>query len=242
MTGNTSSRFDRLTTVVLVLAAAVVAGITLLTRLSPPAAAGQQKPRTEQVKGWEKIRDSVAVSIEAPARLQQIERSFGVLPSGQRFKITPIEITTFTDFECPSCQRLDSSTAILASKWILVRNIVHFPVRGENARNAARAFECADREGQGREMHRALYRGQRDFGKRPWTSYALEAFVDDTVAFLKCMKDAAIDARINAGAKLAERLKVTVIPTAVVNGWIVSPSTPERVDTAVANIVARKNP
>lgn len=134
----------------------------------------------------------------------------------------------------------DSVMADWANRYLAIRSIVHLP-RSNDPRSmeAARAFECADDDGQGREMHSALYAAQSDLGKQSWASIADEATVEDTTAFKRFMEGHP-DRRIQAGLALAARFKVTQLPAAIVNGWVIVPATPEHLQEAVSRIIDRE--
>jgi protein-disulfide isomerase len=134
----------------------------------------------------------------------------------------PVVIAEFADLECPACKqfntRLQSVIADLHSDVGVV--LVHYPLSIHRfSRQAARALECADRSGVANKFVDVAYAKQDSFGLKPWTQYALEAGVPDTVAFGMCARDTARVARIELGRRLGQELKLQGTPLIVINGW-----------------------
>jgi len=239
-----SSRFEKFTNVIVTLAIVTAAAVLVANRVSPSQATGEGPVRLEQVRDWGKRTENVAVSIESPAKVQQIEHAYYLDKRGGHVTLPKIEVTSFSDFECPACRMFDSITAGYASKSSnMVRNIIHFPLNGHtHALAAARAFECADKQGQAKDMARELFKFQPEFGKKPWLEIATAADIDNTAEFSRCIADTTHDERIRAGIKLAGELKVTATPTFVINGWLISPTTPERIEKAINAVLRGGNP
>ena len=244
---------EKVGTVVLVLCALVVTGVVVSERLKPeqPAPNAPNAPRkVTKVENWAAIRDSFAVSIDPPAKLQLMANARGrKTESGPTFSLLPfvIDITTFTDFECPFCLITDSVTRVLAGP-LVTRHVVHLPIPGHRqAMPAARALECADQEGQAHVMHQALYARQAELGVEPWARFALHGELEDSTGaqLVACMASAP-DKRIRAGEALAKRLNITGTPTVIISqgdvAWLVSPSTPEHVETVFKDVLARRTP
>ena len=227
-------------------------GMALLSACSTESASDQTDSlqssapgeRSERIDNWDAIKDSVAISVEPPANLQQMDAAWAQ-PAGssQRIPIRKfaIEITTFTDFTCGACREVDSALAAMVNRgWIIIRKIAHFPESSNpHALQAAQGFECAEDDGQGREMATALFKAQGEFGSRTWASIADEAMVEDTSVFLRCM-ERGDDRRIRAGVALAERLGIGEAPAAMVNDLLLVPATPERIEQAIRDVIDRR--
>lgn len=202
-----------------------------------------QAERIEELMDWGTLRDSVAVSLETPAQLQQHENAYIVPQGGQRIPVTRlvVQVDLLMDFTCPACLETHAVVMdLLRGSLFSTRNLIHFPVTGHPAAmEAAQAFECADRDGQGREMYKALYEGQNDLGTRTWASYAHEAVVSDTVAFNRCMAGPP-SPRIQAGIDLGNRFQITGPPAVVIDGTLIHPPTPDRLYDALENAAARR--
>lgn len=208
---------------------------------SIPAAA--QEERIEQLENWGALRDSAVVSLETPAQLQQHENASVVTADGQRIPMMRfvLQVDLLMDFTCAACLETHSVVMdLLRSFQLSTRNVILFPLSGHpSAMRAAHAFECANRDGQGREMYKALFEGQDDLGTRPWSSYAHEAMVGDTTVFNQCMAGPP-SARIQAGIDLGSRFKITNAPAVVIDGWLIHPPTRERVWDALERAATQR--
>jgi protein-disulfide isomerase len=148
-----------------------------------------------------------------------------LIPSGTRIGSAdaPVTIVEFADLECPFCKRFhESSLAAVqkqfGSKVSLV--YVHFPITSHRfARPAARAAECASMQGVFGGFISAIYRKQDSLGLKSWTSYAVDAGVRDTAAFVVCARATGTLTLIDSGLAAGTRLHVEATPTVLVNGW-----------------------
>lgn len=233
---------EKVTNAALAVGVLVAAGVLVWDRVQPRQAPGVEPERVERIDDWAAMKDTIAVSVDAPAKTQQLQTMTASTPTGRRpLTEFAIDITVFTDFTCPACKMADTVVAALADEFIVTRHIVHFPLGREYSIAAAQAFECAYEEGQGAEMHRALYDNQRQFGLKSWAAIAREAGIEDTLAFNACLTGPQ-SPRIKAGLALAERIKTQVTPTAVIDGWVILPSSPARLRAAFQKIVRREHP
>jgi len=140
--------------------------------------------------------------------------------SGERLgrSDAPVTIVVFGDFECPACRAL---TAVLHE--LLERRASDVSVRYRHmplpihrfAEAAALASACASRQGKFAEMYDSLYAGQRSFGLRSWTDFALAAGVADTGVFGRCTRDSSTANLIGEDRAAYERLGATGTPTLV---------------------------
>ena len=96
---------------------------------------------------------------------------------------------------------------------------IHFPLSGhQHAYPAARAAECAESQGRFDAFVGAVFEGQEKLGQ-PWSTYAQEARVPDSLAFSTCVRDTSRVDRIDRGRAVGALLKVRGTPTVIVNGW-----------------------
>jgi protein-disulfide isomerase len=235
-------RFERVVNTIVAVAVVLAVGVLVRREFFPAPERQQQGTEIRLVKDWGKISDSAAVSIDSWEKEAMLKGAY-VVQNGARRPLRTLDITVFTDFQCPACRVSDSAMTVLANKYIVQRKIVHLPLgQGHTqAMLAAKAFECADSEGQGPEMHQVLFENQANLGVKPWTEIAAEADVEDTTAFRRCLTSVS-DARIKAGIELAKTLGVNATPTAVINGWLVKPAFPDRIDAVVEAIVRNQKP
>jgi protein-disulfide isomerase len=124
-------------------------------------------------------------------------------------------VIEFADYECPYCRAVDT----ILSSWLTsnpgVRLVyVDFPIPGHShATDAARAAECADRQGKFREMHGQLMSSSRWLSDANWIREAVAAGVVDTVQFRLCETDSATIGRVRAATQLGQEIGVQATPT-----------------------------
>jgi len=213
------TRIESATTVLLVVAALVVAGATAHREFGGSAqgrAAGTAPP-PEFVANWKDL---------VPT---------GVLVGDSA---APIKIIEFGDLECPACKTFHSTLRDLAREHRkdVALIFVHYPLQMHRfARPAARAAECARDQGRFAQYYDLTYDKQYSLGIKPWTSYAAEAGVADTALFLRCVHKSTPVPSVEAGVALGTRIGVHATPTVLVNGWRFgsTPSGPDLAKTVV---------
>lgn len=220
-------RVDRFVSVTIALATLVAVGLMVEGRFSSGRSGGGRSGdgRLERISDWKgKVsRAGVAVSTQ-----------------GGR-----ADVYVFTDFECPYCGRLDSALRKLVqeSPGSISLSIVHLPLDMHRyARAAASSFECAAAQGRAEAMHRVLFSSQATLGTVSWEQLGVQAAVPDSLEFRECLQRDDGKERIEAGLALAADLQVNGTPVAVVNGWLLEPSTPVAVERAIAAVLDGKSP
>jgi protein-disulfide isomerase len=146
-----------------------------------------------------------------------------------------IQVVEFLDLECAACASYHSSVA----KGLLGRReppfvswvVVHFPLKSHaNAREAARAAECARRGGKFGEFIDAAFSTHAAVADRRWSELATAAGVVDTDEFAACLGTESASAPADSGRALGDRLGINATPTLIVNGRrFPSPPSGERV-------------
>lgn len=189
---------QKLGTAVMVLCAVIVTGLLVRRELAPPAAAADPA-EPSRVAEWREY--AAAGTRIGPAD-------------------APVTIVVFSDFQCPACrvmaERLDAVREQRGSEVAVVYR--HYPLRSHpHAPMAARASECAARQGQFEAMHDALFQAQSFIGTRAWVEIARDARVEDLVGFGMCMRDASADSVLVRDAEHASRLGVEGTPTLLIN-------------------------
>lgn len=195
---------DSLVSAVLVVCAIIVAGATLRRELGPPSQirtipASAGKP--EYVPGWEQ---------------------FAVAGMSDRSDDAPITLIEFSDLECPFCRQFHQSLTKARSGYAdKIRHVfIHFPIEGHRfARPAARAAECAARQGRFFEFVHQIFELQDSLGFKTLASYGTDAGVPDSLEFKSCLAETGRVDRIEAGLKLGKEIGVPGTPTVIVNGW-----------------------
>jgi protein-disulfide isomerase len=147
-----------------------------------------------------------------------------------------VKIVEFADLECPACRRFQNVIREVLQEYPqdVALFFVHLPLPGHRfAMPAARAVECAEREGRFIPMVEAVFAKQDSLGIKSWGSFAWDAGIRDSAAIAACARDDHPVARISAGAALAERLQVLATPTVLVNGWQFLGPTKQRLVNAI---------
>jgi protein-disulfide isomerase len=189
---------EKLSTAVLVMCAIIVTGLLARRELAP---------------------SSTLSPSDVPVRVSEW-RDYGVEGARMGPPNTPVTIVVFSDFQCPACR-------VLADRLRTVRGergkdiaVVHrhHPLRSHpHAGMAARASECAARQGRFEAMHDALFQAQSSIGNRPWGEFAKDARIGDLPEFGRCMEDGGVDSVLARDAALASRLGVEATPTFLIN-------------------------
>jgi protein-disulfide isomerase len=167
----------------------------------------------------------------------------GVFVGDTNSKVTIVE---FSDLECPVCRGFDRTMRDVKNKYPrdVALVFVYFPLTQHRfARPAARAAECANSAGRFREFVSVVYDKQDSLGLKPWASYAREAGIGDTSAFLNCVAETATVARIDSGIALGRKIGVHGTPTGLVNGGMFSsPPADTELIRSVGMLLAGKRP
>lgn len=133
----------------------------------------------------------------------------------------PVTMVVFSDFQCPACKVLADQVHTLRERHPGRFSVVyrHHPLPSHShALPAARASECAARQGRFTEYHDALFASQETLGYTPWQKFAEVAGVPDVAAFQRCFVEPGQVEQLVRDAEDARRLGVTGTPTLVVNG------------------------
>ena len=194
-------RWEKLNSFVFTAAAVVIAGVLVVRQLDLAGGTGPKPKVPEYVKGWEGF---VSRGVAMPATSNQVQ------------------VVVFSDLECPFCRRfhrtLERVEAHLPGRLNLV--FVHFPLpQHRYAKQSAVAAECALRQGKFRQFIDTVFAQQDSLGAKTPIQFALEAGVQDTVAFNRCSVDPVTMSRIAAGIALGDSVKVDGTPTIYLSGW-----------------------
>ena len=211
------SRLDRALSIALTVATIVVAAVVVEGRLRP---AQPVTPRTkvQTIEGWN--------ALASPAQLWLTDST------------RPVAVAIFTDFECPFCRLMDSVVTEMEKSYpnVIPRSLIHFPLSTPRFDfPAARAFECAARDGYGKEMQSSLMNQQHRLGLQEWYDFARESGVRDSARFVSCLKEEPSPQRIADGTRLGTRLKLSGTPAVVINGRLYDPAYIPDVMEAIEN-------
>lgn len=133
----------------------------------------------------------------------------------------PVVIVVFEDFQCPFCALLNVRLAALRTRYPNEVAVVyrHFPLAiHPYAIAAARASECAARQGRFEEFDDALFSAQDLIGSVPWKYFATRSGVTDTSAFAACANDTTAVLALGRDTTVGKLLGVHATPTMLING------------------------
>lgn len=132
----------------------------------------------------------------------------------------PVSVVVFSDYQCPACRKLAEDLKAIRAEFPAVAVVNrHFPLASHPfALPAARAGECAARQGRFEAMHHALFAGQPMIGVDPWTRYARDARVPDMPAFEACMAETGPMDAVARDTVAGRSLEMKATPTFLING------------------------
>jgi hypothetical protein len=198
--------FERLATILIVLAALAVGGSAIRREFFSESRAAARvnatKPEltTSYLPDWERMK---------------------ALGTWYGDSLAPVTIVEFLDYECPYCARFHESLkqAVRETTQPVALHVVQFPLLNHRfAMPSAVAAECAARQGRFGAMTDVLFARQDSLGLKTWTSYAADAGVRDTIGFSKCLKLQPAE-RIIASRNFADSARLGGTPTVIINGW-----------------------
>ena len=134
-----------------------------------------------------------------------------------------IIIVEVADFECRFCRQFNLTLAAVATFYgtSVSRIFIDLPLPTHRfALPAARAAECAAKQGRFPEMHDILFSKQDSLGLKQWVSYARDAGVRETVAFERCIADTSRLTSVDNAINAARTFGVRMAPTVIVGGWM----------------------
>ena len=199
------------------------------------------------MKGWQGIIDGVAVAagtVAVVVGVQYLVANFRgsaeaspqaerVIADWQRYAAAghrmgppdpPVTIIEFGDYQCPACRAWEPHVRSILEKYPGDVAFVyrHFPLSyHQYAYAAARAAECADKQGRFWEFHRLLFDYDDWLGDAMFR-FAQMAGITDSSAFRSCIADPepvlTIETDINVGTEVG----VAGTPTVIVNGQVVA--------------------
>lgn len=206
-------------TVVLVLCAMTVTGLTVRRELRP-ARPSDGPPAVEQ-SDW--LRYAV---------------------DGQRLgpQGAKVALVEFADFQCPACRVLEERIAESRRRLDIPFTVVyrHLPLDIHRfAQIAAQASECAAEQGRFQAMHDVLFQQQRAIGMRPWKDIAQDAGVQDFARFERCVAGPP-KASIARDLAVANTLDGSATPMVLIDGLRITGTIPQdRLDSLIRKSLAR---
>jgi protein-disulfide isomerase len=134
----------------------------------------------------------------------------------------PITIVEFSDYQCPFCQRVESTLAQLDELYPGQLRFVyrHLPLEfHENALPAAAAAVCADEQSRFWEYHDLLFANQRALSAPQLVQYAVQLELDEA-SFRACLRADTTVQRIADDVAAGKAAGATATPTFFINGAV----------------------
>jgi predicted DsbA family dithiol-disulfide isomerase len=133
----------------------------------------------------------------------------------------PVTIIEFGDFQCPYCKVSEASLRTLMERYprdvrIVFRNLPLTQLHPD-AKIAAEAAVCADRQGKFWEMHDAMYDDQNGLNMEALKSTATHLGLNPD-RFSACIADGSAGQALDLDAKAARDLGLTGTPYFFING------------------------
>lgn len=139
-----------------------------------------------------------------------------------------VTIVTFSDFQCPFCQRgaatMDEVLKAYPKDVKLVFKNLPLPFH-DKAKPAARAALAAKKQGKFWEMHDLLFKNQQAFSEEGFVKFAGDLGLD-VEKFKTDMAAPELDKTIEAESEQARQLGVNGTPGFFVNGVLISGAQP----------------
>jgi len=135
----------------------------------------------------------------------------------------PVTVVQFGDYRCEFCKAAAPYLRDLPTTYESQVSVVYrqYPYPGASY-GASVAAVCAGRQGRFGAMHDALYAQSDSIGLRPWSAFALDAGVSDTLVFNECSQSSLGDDLVVRDTMAAAELGVTGVPTFLINDLLVS--------------------
>jgi protein-disulfide isomerase len=187
---------------VLVLCALVVTGLLVRRELSSPEAGsgGPEAREVRQVSDWRRYAEG--------------GRWLGPPDA-------PVVVTEFADFQCEHCRTAARHLERLRSEFPDEVALVfrHYPLDDvhPHATEAARASECAARQGRFEAFHDLAFSLQDSIGEIRWTRLAARAGVPDTTALGECLSGDRTADVVSEDVAAGSDLGIRGTPTLLVN-------------------------
>lgn len=155
----------------------------------------------------------------------------------------PVTIVEFGDFQCPYCKEAESSLRAVMARYPQEVRLVfrNFPLTQihPDAKMAAEAAVCADRQGKYWEMHDAMYDDQKALKLNSLKSTATRIGLDAD-RFSACLTDGSANQALDIDAKAAQELGLDGTPYFFVNGRPISGNVPvETFESVIADELHR---
>jgi protein-disulfide isomerase len=140
----------------------------------------------------------------------------------------PVTIVTFSDYQCPYCQRAETTVNRVLEKYGEKVRLVFrdFPLSfHQQAQKAHEAAGCADEQGKFWAMHEKLFENTSALQVDDLIRYAGEVGLDQE-QFRQCLESGQRAAEVAADMQAGQRAGVSGTPAFFVNGRMISGAVP----------------
>jgi protein-disulfide isomerase len=144
----------------------------------------------------------------------------------------PVLVVEFSDFQCPSCRKIQSTLKSLLAKYQGQVSLAYrdFPLRGmhSQAESAAESARCAGEQGKFWEYHDLLFENPDKLTQSGLIALAQTAKLDER-QFASCLSSGKYRAHVERDLQDGIRAGVMGTPGIFINGQLVSGAQPEEV-------------
>jgi protein-disulfide isomerase len=175
----------------------------------------------EGVKPENLYREIIAKGRSLP-QLGEAQASFSDAgsPTLGDWENAPMKVTVFSDFQCPYCARVAPMMEEVQRRlgWKVAIKFRHFPLSvHQEARPAARASQCAHKQGRFWDFHDELFGHQELLGAELFEQTARKLKLD-MKAFEACLTEAGTNAVVDRDMEEARKAGLKGTPNIYVNG------------------------
>jgi predicted DsbA family dithiol-disulfide isomerase len=180
------------------------------------------------------------------ATLGPYRRSVAALGPVRGQSHAAVTIVEFADFQCPYCRQAETSLRDVLAKHpndvkLVFRNLPLEEIH-PNARIAAKAGVCADRQGKFWEMHDAMYGDPSALNTDALKNTAKRLGLNAD-RFSTCLDDPSTNSSLEADTKAALELGLDGTPSLFINGRPLEGDVPEeKLERMIAEEMVRTNP
>ncbi|HEV8246874.1 MAG TPA: thioredoxin domain-containing protein [Polyangiaceae bacterium] len=156
------------------------------------------------------------------------------------YKPGKINIVEFADFECPFCRRLHTTLSKVLGEYDGRVNFVRLNMplsMHPHARDAAKAFICADEQGQGQRMGDILFESS-PFGA-PAQRHVAQTLKLDLDQYDRCVDSQQTEDRIDRESEILRNAGFDGLPTTYIGGVKIVGAQPENEFRAALDRAAR---
>lgn len=216
-----TTRIDRTVSVLLALAALVIAGSVAYRTFQHEGV----RAESEVASAPEPVDDSLWTAM----------LSLGSLLAGSQN--APAAVVEFSDLECPACRGFQGTLEAFARDREGDVRVLYIPFPLPYHRFAtapANAAECADSLGMLAQWVNTIYAYQDSLGLKPWASLAASAGIRDSIGIQACATRRETAPRVRSALALGARIGPIGTPTVIVNGMrFLATPTRGQLDSAV---------